>query len=141
MGRGLIYRQIRNPALFALVLLMRATPWFGFVIQVPGHPVSIAESVPMPFRAAIGCLVAALLLCAWLPQGRGTWALQAAAALTLLPLCLWAAKLAERYPAPPAHTMLGAGFWWLTGLTTLAAADALWRLMPLRTRREKGVLF
>ncbi len=92
MGRGLIYRQIRNPALFALVLLMRATPWFGFVIQVPGHPVSIAE-------------------------------------------------LAERYPAPPAPTMLGAGFWWLTGLTTLAAGDAVWRLLPLRSRREKGVLF
>jgi osmoprotectant transport system permease protein len=135
-------RIIRNKVLFALVLLMRATPWLGFVAHtpdpsLPGRPVSLADSTDPAIRAAVGLLVAALLVCVWLPQRRlSSWALQLAASLALLPLLLFAAGQAALHLAagapPAARTLPGAGFWWISSLAALAAADALRHLRAPR---------
>jgi hypothetical protein len=117
-------RIIRNKLLFGLVVLMRATPWFGFVTHA-GRPVAMAEAAGAPARAGVGALVAALLVCVWLPQQWATWGLQLAVALTMLPLLLFAAGQAAAHLAGAGP---GAGFYWIVLLAALVAANALHHL-------------
>ncbi len=127
-------RIIRNRVLFGLVLLMRATPWFGFVTHA-GRPVSMVEAAGAPARAGVGALVAALLVCVWLPQRRHTWWLQFAAALSLLPLLVVAERQAAAHLAGAAP---GPGFWWILSLSALVAANALYHVRPFRWHARDG---